>query len=201
MSGCEREHSRILEYELNNKWNREKFYSTFLGQLFYFKSQEPSILRILISIENIFFIPFSAFWENSRKDLDIAVDILERLLQGDYEGLEFDIFWDYTFKTSGQERDFALSIVKGVIDNSRYLDKIIEKYSLNWSINRICTIDHNIMRMAVYELLFIEDVPHSVTANEAVEMAKNFGSKKSSQFINGILGKIIEEILSDNLTV
>ncbi len=65
---------------------------------------------------------------------------------------------------------------------------------------RISIIDRNILRIALYELVFIHDIPYSVTANEAVELAKKFSSKKSSKFINGILGHIIKDISEGKIT-
>jgi transcription antitermination protein NusB len=70
------------------------------------------------------------------------------------------------------------------------LDKIIKEQSINWSITRMTRVDLNILRIATFELLFRSDIPKNVTMNEAIEVAKKFGTEESSSFINGILDEI-----------
>ncbi len=188
-----------LEYLLNRGNNKEVVYTTFMGQLFYFEGQKESIKRFLCGIEHIFSIYFSILWEEPESDLTGCLKLLESLLRGEYENLDSDIPDNEMVEVPEDKGDFALALVKGVKSKGSSLDRIISRYSINWSINRISRIDHNIMRLAIYELLFMNDIPHSVTPNEAVEMAKNFGGEKSSKFINGILGKVIEELFSGNL--
>lgn len=89
---------------------------------------------------------------------------------------------------------YAESIVQGVADNLPELDKLIEKHSLEWSINRIARVDLAILRVSVYELLHRSDVPKSASINEAVELAKTFGGEKSYSFVNGILGAVAREL-------
>ena len=88
---------------------------------------------------------------------------------------------------------YADSIVKGVGDNLEAIDGMISKYAHGWSISRMPRVDLSILRNAVYELMFTEDIPQAVTINEAVELAKIFCDDKSPGFINGILGKIARE--------
>ena len=84
-------------------------------------------------------------------------------------------------------RDFAEELVRGVAANREAIDGKIEAQSKNWSIARISRVDLNILRIAVYELLFRNDIPKNVTINEAIEVAKKFGSEESPAFVNGIL--------------
>jgi N utilization substance protein B len=84
-------------------------------------------------------------------------------------------------------RDFAEELVRGVAANREAIDGRIEAQSKNWSIARISRVDLNILRIAVYELLFRSDIPKNVTINEAIEVAKKFGSEESPAFVNGIL--------------
>lgn len=88
------------------------------------------------------------------------------------------------------EIEFATRIVKAADDRSQDLDDLIEKSSKNWRLNRMPVVDRNILRLATAELLFFDDVPASVTINEAVELAKRFGDKDSRAFVNGILDRI-----------
>ena len=84
-------------------------------------------------------------------------------------------------------RDFAEELVKGVAANREAIDRRIEEQSKNWSIARISRVDLNILRIALFELLYRSDIPKNVTINEAIEVAKKFGTEESPAFVNGIL--------------
>ena len=87
-------------------------------------------------------------------------------------------------------RLFAEEVVTGVIANREALDARINDQSTNWTLSRMTKIDLNILRIAVYELLFRPDIPKNVTMNEAIEVAKKFGTEESPAFVNGILDEI-----------
>jgi N utilization substance protein B len=87
-------------------------------------------------------------------------------------------------------KDFALGLLPGLLDNQAVIDARIAEKSPNWSISRMSKIDLCIIRLATYELLFREDIPRNVTINEAIEIAKKFGSEESPAFVNGILDEI-----------
>jgi N utilization substance protein B len=93
-------------------------------------------------------------------------------------------------KISFESLDFAEEIVKGVKEKREAIDGVITEKSKNWSIARMARVDLNILRMAIYELLFRTDIPRNVTINEAIEVAKKFGSEDSPGFVNGILDEI-----------
>ena len=84
-------------------------------------------------------------------------------------------------------RRFALQLVQGTWENIEHIDVIIRKYSEHWSVGRMSRVDRSILRMAVYELLFCEDIPPKVSLNEAIDLGKIYGSENSGAFINGIL--------------
>jgi transcription antitermination protein NusB len=90
-------------------------------------------------------------------------------------------------------REFARALVTGVLDNSSELDQIIEKSAPNWPIDQMSKIDKNILRLAIFEILFDNRVPLKAAINEAVELGKRFGSDSSSRFINGVLGTVAAE--------
>lgn len=90
--------------------------------------------------------------------------------------------------------DFALKLLFGFETNRSKIDEMIAKYADNWSIDRMPIVDRNIIRIGVYEMLFEETIPIRVSINEAVELAKLFGSEDSSKFVNGILGRIAKEM-------
>ncbi len=99
------------------------------------------------------------------------------------------------FSPSGEEDEFAQQIVVGVLKHYNHIDELIEKFSEHWRLDRISIIDRNILRMAIFELLFRKDIPPRVTLNEAIDLGKRFGSEDSSAFINGILDRIQKEVI------
>ncbi len=95
-----------------------------------------------------------------------------------------------------EERDgFAERIVLGVLEHGQEIDRLIEQYSENWRLDRMSMIDRNILRMALFELLYCEDIPPKVTLDEAIELGKRYGSGDSGSFINGILDRIQNEVV------
>jgi len=91
--------------------------------------------------------------------------------------------------------EFALELVIGVNKNRKAIDKEIVGVVENWTIERIAIIDRNILRVAIYEMLFEKDIPLKVSVDEAIEIAKSLGQKDDTpKFINGILGKILTNI-------
>lgn len=87
-------------------------------------------------------------------------------------------------------RLFAEELVAGVMANRVELDKKIAEKSKNWAISRMAKVDLNILRLALFELMFRNDIPRNVTINEAIEVAKKFGSEESPAFINGMLDEM-----------
>ena len=82
---------------------------------------------------------------------------------------------------------FAKTLVEGVIQHRDAIDAAISKHAHNWGMNRLSVVDRNVLRIAVFELLYLEDIPLAVTINEAIEIAKQFGDDESGGFVNGIL--------------
>jgi len=89
-----------------------------------------------------------------------------------------------------EDKYYFEEIVKGVINNLEQIDTTIEKNAIGWHLYRMPVVDRNILRIALYE--FLEDLPIGIVINEAVELAKEFGSEKSSGFINGVLSNVHE---------
>jgi len=86
--------------------------------------------------------------------------------------------------------DFASQLVKGVLGEKVLIDSLVKKHVKNWEIERMAVIDRNIIRIACFELLFLEDIPPKVSINEAIEIAKRYGDIDSPRFVNGVLDKI-----------
>jgi len=89
-------------------------------------------------------------------------------------------------------RDFAAKILEGTIDHIEEIDAMIVQQADNWRLSRMAVVDRNIIRMSIYEFLHEPDTPKLVIIDEAIEIAKKFGTQKSSQFINGILDGILK---------
>jgi len=87
---------------------------------------------------------------------------------------------------------FARSLVDGTMNNIVAIDQAIEQYTKDWALKRMAYVDRSIIRLAVYEMLYCQDTPDSVAINEAVELGKTFGSDESGRFINGVLGRILD---------
>jgi N utilization substance protein B len=91
------------------------------------------------------------------------------------------------FDAPEEARNFSSFLIEGAWNNRQQIDDLISGSSENWSMSRMSRVDKSILRMAVYELLFCEDIPPKVTLNEAIDLAKVYGSENSGAFINGIL--------------
>ena len=89
---------------------------------------------------------------------------------------------------------FAFALCRGVFENLDTIDGIVNSCSEHWKVSRMSMIDRNILRLSVYEMAFLSDIPRAVTINEAIEVAKEFGSENSAAFINGVLDKAAEII-------
>ena len=91
---------------------------------------------------------------------------------------------------SDSDKTFLENLTYGVRARQQELDEIVAQYAQGWALNRLAKVDLTILRMAVYEMLYMPEIPVGATINEAVELAKRYGGDDSSSFVNGILGKI-----------
>ncbi|KXG78160.1 hypothetical protein AN618_05520 [Fervidicola ferrireducens] len=89
---------------------------------------------------------------------------------------------------------FILNEVNGVLERKEQIDDIIDDYSIDWRLERLNVADRNILRIAIYEMFFCDDIPLSVSINEAVEIAKKYGDAKSPKFVNGVLGAVARDM-------
>jgi transcription antitermination protein NusB len=127
-----------------------------------------------------------------RKARELA---LQMLFQYDMAGNEPDMIittFEDLQKSKPNTREFAVKIFRGTVDHLTELDDMIQAQAENWRLSRMAVVDRNIIRMSVYEFLHESDTPKLVIIDEAIEIAKKFGTQKSSQFINGILDGILK---------
>lgn len=100
-----------------------------------------------------------------------------------------------------KSREFLEQLVKGTLQHLKEIDQLITQHSREWTLERMANTDRNILRMAIYEIKYIEDVPAGAAINEAVELAKRYGDENSGKFVNGILGQIVREMTSETCGV
>jgi len=122
-----------------------------------------------------------------RKAREVALQVLYQLdvLKIDVKEA-VELFWN-NFDAPDEVRTFSSLLIEGTWLNVDEIDSLISSSSENWSISRMSKVDKNILRMAVYELLYCHDIPPKVTLNEAIDLGKVYGSENSGSFINGIL--------------
>jgi N utilization substance protein B len=92
------------------------------------------------------------------------------------------------------DREFIYQEISGVIQNINKIDIYITENLKGWKMDRLNTVDIAILRLAIYEILFFEDIPYSVSVNEAVELAKIYSSEEAPAFINGVLGSVVKSV-------
>ncbi len=96
-----------------------------------------------------------------------------------------------------KEKNYILDSIKNICDNKDTIDSYVRKYASGWKLDRIAKVDLSILRIAIYEILFREDIPLQVSINEAIEVSKKYSSSESSKFINGLLGSFVRDMEND----
>lgn len=114
-------------------------------------------------------------WDFNENKVDIS-ESLERNLKEFGPGVD--------------DPEFAAKLARGVIEHIKEIDPKIEKAAPEWPLDQVSLVDRNVLRIGIYELLFSEEIPPKVAINEAIELAKAFGSDSSGKFVNGVLGTI-----------
>ncbi|PIV82494.1 MAG: transcription antitermination factor NusB, partial [Nitrospirae bacterium CG17_big_fil_post_rev_8_21_14_2_50_50_9] len=102
-------------------------------------------------------------------------------------------FWKGQKSLDKDIRSFAESIFIGTVEQIEKIDLLISELSLHWKLSRISMVDKNILRLAIYEICFREDIPEKVTIDEAIELARQYSGDDAGSFINGILDKVLKE--------
>jgi N utilization substance protein B len=128
-----------------------------------------------------------------RRSREFALQVLYQLDIAKQDAVRAMAQWKDHFSPKGERDDFVERIVLGVIEHRQEIDRLIEQYSENWRLDRMNLVDLNILRMATFELLYLEDIPPKVTLNEAIDLGKRYGTEDSGSFINGILDRIQNE--------
>jgi N utilization substance protein B len=124
---------------------------------------------------------------NRRRSRELAMQALFQIeMNQDHSIQALELFCKH-FRVSKNVKPFFLRLVKGVNEFQHEIDSLIERFSENWKLSRMSRVDRNVIRIAVYELLYCHDIPQKVSINEAIDIGKRFGTEDSGAFINGIL--------------
>ena len=102
------------------------------------------------------------------------------------------------FARGSEDTDFVAETLEGVISNVDEIDEILTKAAPEWPLDQITMVDRNILRLAIYELVYNDEIPPKVAINEAINLGKTFGGKSSGRFINGVLGTVYRELVEPN---
>ena len=127
---------------------------------------------------------------NRRRSRELAMQALFQIeLHADHSTEAVELFCTH-FKVSKRLRPFLLHLIQGVTEHRNEIDSLIKQFSQNWKMSRMSRVDRNVMRIAVYELLYCHDIPPKVSINEAIDIGKKYGTEDSGAFVNGILDSI-----------
>jgi transcription antitermination factor NusB len=125
-----------------------------------------------------------------RKARELALQVLFHLeFSPDDPSEVFDLLCKH-FHSRTSIRPFSLELVRGVCENREQLDRVITQASENWRLDRMSRLDRCVLRLAAFEMLFMEEIPPKVSIDEAVELGKRFGGEDSASFVNGVLDHI-----------
>jgi len=128
---------------------------------------------------------------NRRKAREYALQMLfQHEFSGEQSGMEFTEDHKPGKKTDGDLKKFARELVTGTLGHLEEIDGMVQEAAEHWDMDRMAAVDRNILRFAVYEIIYRTDIPAAVTINEALEIAKKYSSLESASFINGLLDKI-----------
>lgn len=118
------------------------------------------------------------------------------IFQYKFQPDEIDILLDNFFEENdaGDQRTYIENAVRGVASKIEEVDKIISEYSKDWNVDRLSSVSLAVLRLGIYEILYIDDIPSVVSVNEAVTLAKEFEGEEAAPFINGIMDKIKERL-------
>ena len=126
------------------------------------------------------------------RELVIQFLYLSEMNEGDVRS-QLEGFWESN-DSQPDVQSFSEDILNNIFDHKKEIDARLEKYSDNWTLSRMTVIDRNLLRMAASELMYSNAVPPKVAIDEAVEIAKKFGSEDSPNFINGVLDRLLKEL-------
>ncbi len=117
--------------------------------------------------------------------------LLSALYRSEFQPVSLEDLFEET--NPGDQRDYIESSLQGILAQRPEIDKLLREKTVGWRLERLALLDRNILRIGVYELLYDHDIPPEVALDEAVELAKKFGTQPAQRFVNGILDRIWKE--------
>jgi N utilization substance protein B len=131
-----------------------------------------------------------------RRARDLALQLLYQyeLTHAQPEQMQSD--FDEWNGASDGVREFADGLLRGTLEHLAEIDQELEQQTAHWRLDRLAAVDRNILRLAMYELLFQSDTPHAVVIDEAIEIAKKYGAEESPRFVNGVLDGFLKRKVS-----
>jgi len=133
--------------------------------------------------------------DTRRKGREAAIQLLyQRDIHGNTDDEKsIEIFWQ--IRAAGDAvKTFCNRMARGVMEHQQEIDALLQRFVENYEMHRVAMVDRNILRLAIYEMLYRPDIPPVVSINEAIELAKSLGSPESGRFVNGILDRIRGEV-------
>jgi N utilization substance protein B len=94
---------------------------------------------------------------------------------------------------SGPTNDYTSALVRGVVEHQPRIDEVLATYSEGWALDRMPAVDRNVLRLGIFELLYVEDVPDAVAVSEAMALVRDLSTDESPQFVNGVLGSVVRD--------
>jgi N utilization substance protein B len=129
-----------------------------------------------------------------RKGRELALQALYQLeINGDVSERALGAFWE-SFESTVEGKELAVRLIHGVLDHKQEIDDLIKEACDNWRLERLSRVDVNVIRIAVYELTAPPILPVEIALNEAIEVARRFGTEESASFVNGVLDQIARRL-------
>lgn len=117
----------------------------------------------------------------------------QSLFQIEVSDIEPETAINHVLEEGEKEDEFLHTLVYGTVEKKEEIDQLITDHLENWSFSRLANVEKAVLRLAVYEMQFLKDIPVNVSMNEAIELAKIFGGEESGRFVNGVLVKIVKQ--------
>lgn len=127
-----------------------------------------------------------------RRARELSVQLLYQFELTDASPEEMQAGFEEWRNASESVREFADSLLRGTLDRLAEIDEKLSNQTTHWRLERLAAVDRNILRLAMFELIFETDTPHAVVIDEAIEIAKKFGTKDSGRFVNGVLDGFVK---------
>ncbi len=122
------------------------------------------------------------------------IKAVQSLFQVDMSGTDKEEAIHNVLEENESNDPFLEQLVSGTLENLKIIDDLFTSHLENWTLERVGNVDRAVIRMAIYEMRFVEDIPINVSLNEAIDVAKSFGGEESGRFVNGVLSKIAETL-------